>query len=83
MRKLQASIDKGWAKTTAFIESFESNYGTTSDKWISRKQTQTWRRVALRGLFALLFGLLVFCGRGFPLIALVLIFGIYTLAERK
>ncbi|MGA3245637.1 MAG: DUF308 domain-containing protein [Bacteroidota bacterium] len=83
MRKLQESSDKGWAQITVFIEGFESKYGTTSDKWTSKKQTQTWRRVALRGSFVSLFGLLVLCWRGFPLIALVLIFGIYALGERK
>jgi len=82
-RQSRESFDKGWAKISAFVEGFESKYVMTCDKGTSKKQAQTWRRVGLRGLFASLFGVLVLCWHGFPLIALVLIFGIYTLGERK
>jgi uncharacterized membrane protein HdeD (DUF308 family) len=83
MKERHEFFDKGWATMTAFIEGFENRYVTTTNKWSAKSQTQTWRGVAMRGLFASLFGVLVLCWHGFPIIALVLIFGVYTLGERK
>jgi uncharacterized membrane protein HdeD (DUF308 family) len=43
--------------------------------------TQKWWAVALRGLFALVFGVLVFFWPGISLVILVLLFGAYALAD--
>ena len=43
--------------------------------------TQKWWAVALRGLFALVFGVLVFFWPGITLVILVLLFGAYAMAD--
>ena len=82
-KRQQTSLGEEWATGTAFADGFENEHSTLYDKWLSRRLTQTWQRVAVRGLSASLFGLLMVSWREFPLIVLVFVFGIFALLGRK
>lgn len=83
VRRLQESFDRGWAKISALMIDFENKYCSTNDNWTARRKVQGWQGMAMRGLFASLFGVLILCWQGIPILTLVLIFGVYTLGERK